>query len=94
VLQGVPIPENATGVFDVMSVRGNSTKHLGTIALVADAMQMGLLSKTVVLDATDAIDDLLDAPDTARIIVVPRNGNRGSFTRHAEEMDLRVISRR
>jgi hypothetical protein len=94
VLRGVPMPENATGVFDVMSVRDNSMKHLGTIAVIADAMRMGTMPKTVVLDATDAIDDLLDAPNPARIIVVPRNGNGGSFTLHAEEMDLRVISRR
>jgi hypothetical protein len=76
------------------SVRGSRMKYLGTIAVVADAMQMRPLSKTVVLDATDAIDDLLDAPDPARIIVVPRNGNGGSFTLHAEEIDLRMISRR
>jgi polyphenol oxidase len=92
VLRGVPVPENATGVFDIVSVRGNSMKHLGTLAVVADAMRMGTLPKTVVLDATDAIDDLVDASNPARIAVVPREGN-DSFTLRAEDMDLRVISR-
>ncbi len=95
VLRGVPIAENATGVFDVMSVRGDSMKSLGTIAVVADAMRMGTLPKTVVLDATDAIDDLLAASNPARMVVVPRNGNSsGSFVLRAEDMDVRVISRR
>jgi polyphenol oxidase len=92
VLRGVPVPENATGVFDIVSVRGGSIKHLGTIAVVADAMRMGTLPKTVVLDATDAVDDLVDASNPARITVVPRQGN-GSFTLRAEDIDLRVISR-
>jgi Common central domain of tyrosinase/Polyphenol oxidase middle domain/TAT (twin-arginine translocation) pathway signal sequence len=92
VLRGVPVPENATGVFDIMSVRGSSMKHLGTLAVVADAMRMGTLPKTVVLDATDAIDDLVDASNPARITVVPREGN-ANFTLRAEEMDVRVISR-
>jgi tyrosinase-like protein/polyphenol oxidase-like protein len=92
VLRGVPVPENATGVFDIVSVRGNSIKHLGTLAVVADAMRMGTLPKTVVLDATDAVDDLVDASNPARIAVVPREGSSG-FTLRAEDMDLRVISR-
>jgi hypothetical protein len=92
VLQGVPIPENATGVFDIVAVRGNSMKHLGIVAVVADAMRMGTLPKTVVLDATDAVDDLVDASNPARITVVPREGS-GGFTLRAEDMDLRVISR-
>jgi polyphenol oxidase len=92
VLRGVPVPENATGVFDIVSVRGNSIKHLGMLAVVADAMRMGTLPKTVVLDATDAVDDLVDASNPARIAVVPREGS-GGFTLRAEDMDLRVISR-
>ncbi|MFL6354534.1 MAG: tyrosinase family protein [Bryobacteraceae bacterium] len=92
VLRGVPMPENATGVFDIVSVRGNSMRHLGIVAVVQDAMRMGTMPKTVVLDATNAIDDLVDASDPARITVVPREGN-GSFMLRAEDMDLRVMSR-
>ncbi|MGI8962715.1 MAG: tyrosinase family protein [Bryobacteraceae bacterium] len=95
VLRGVPVPENATGVFDITSVRGSSMKHLGTVAVVADAMRMGIQPKTVVLDATDAVDDLVNASNPARITVVPRDGNSSSsFILRAEDMDLRVISRR
>jgi hypothetical protein len=94
VLREVPMPKSAMGVFDIVSVRGVSVKHLGVIAVVADAMQMGNMPKTVVLDATEAVDDLVNESNPARITVVPRNGNGGSFTLHAEEMDLRVISRR
>jgi polyphenol oxidase len=95
VLQSVPIPENATGVFDIMAVRGSSMKHLGTVAVVADAMRMGTQPKTVVLDATDAVDDLVNASNPARITVVPREGNSSSsFILRAEDIDLRVISRR
>jgi polyphenol oxidase len=92
VLQGVPIPADATGVFDVMSIRGSSMKHLGVLAVVADAMRMGTLPKTVVLDATDAVDDLFATSNPARLTIVPREGN-SSFTLQAEDVELRVITR-
>jgi hypothetical protein len=56
-------------------------------------MRMGTLPKTVVLDATEAIDDLGNESNPARITVVPRDGT-ASFTLQAEDMDVRVISRR
>jgi polyphenol oxidase len=92
ILRGVPIPENATGVFDVMSVRGSSIKHLGTLAVVADGMRMGTRPKAALLDATQAVDDLFDTSHPARLTVVPREGNN-SFTLQAEDVELRVLSR-
>jgi hypothetical protein len=91
VLQGVTVPENAMGAFDIMSVRGNRMTHLGVLAIVGDAMRMSPLPRTVVLDATDAVDDLLDASSPARITLVPREGN-GSFPLKAEDVEVRVLS--
>jgi hypothetical protein len=91
VLRGVTVPENATGAFDIMSVRGGRLKHLGVLAIVGDAMRMSPLPRTVVLDATDAVDDLFDTSNPARITLVPRQGN-SSFTLRAEEAELRVVS--
>jgi polyphenol oxidase len=93
VLTGVTVPENAIGVFDIMSVRGSRTAHLGLLAIVADTMRMTPLPRTVVLDATDAAHDLLDTSNPARITLVPREGN-GSFTLQAEDAELRVVSQR
>jgi polyphenol oxidase len=92
VLRDVPVPEDATGVFDIMSARGSRRKYLGTLAVVADSMRMGTVSETVVLDATEAAEDLLDTPNPARLTLVPREGNR-SFVLHAQDVELRVISR-
>jgi polyphenol oxidase len=92
VLRGVTVPENATGAFDIMSVRGSRMTHLGVLAIVGDAMRMSPLPRTVVLDATDAVDDLLDTSNPARITLVPREGN-SSFTLKAEDAELRVVSR-
>ncbi|MGI8959010.1 MAG: tyrosinase family protein [Bryobacteraceae bacterium] len=93
VLRGVTVPENATGVFDIMSAQGSRMKHLGTLAVVGDAMRMSPLPRTVVLDATDAADDLLDTSNPARITLVPRQGN-GSFELKPQDIELRVVSRR
>jgi hypothetical protein len=92
VLHGVTVPENATGVFDIMSAHGSRMKYLGTLAVVADAMGMGTLPKTVVLDATDGVDDLFDTSNAARLTLVPREGN-SSFTLQAEDVEIRVITR-
>jgi hypothetical protein len=89
VLTGVTVPDNATGVFDIMSVRGSRTTHLGLLAIVADTMRMTPLPRTVVLDATDAARDLLDTSNPARITLVPREGSAG-FTLQAEDAELRV----
>jgi hypothetical protein len=62
------------------------------LAVVEDAMRMGTLPKTVVLDATDAVDDLFDTSNPARLTIVPREGN-SSFTLEAEDIDIRVITR-
>lgn len=86
------MPENAIGVFDIMSARNGGMRHLGTLAIVADAMRMSPLRRTVVLDATEAADDLLDTSKPARITLVPRQGN-DSFTLKAQDLELRVLSR-
>jgi len=91
VLRGVTVPENQMGVFDIMSVDGSRMKYLGTLAIVGDAMRMSPLPRTVVLDATEAADDLLDTSDPARITLVPREGN-GSFMLKAEDIELRLVS--
>ncbi|MGI9073377.1 MAG: tyrosinase family protein [Bryobacteraceae bacterium] len=93
VLRGVTVPEDATGVFDILSARGSRKKHLGTVAVVADSMRMGTLVETVVLDATDAVEDLFDSSSPARLTLVPREGNR-SFILRTQDAELRVISRR
>ncbi|MFL6352862.1 MAG: tyrosinase family protein [Bryobacteraceae bacterium] len=93
VLRGVTVPDDATGVFDIVSARGNRKKYLGTLAVVADAMRMGTSAQTVVLDATEAVEDLLDTPESARITVVPRDAN-GRFSLPAQNVELRIISRR
>jgi hypothetical protein len=87
ILRDVTLPENAMGVFDVMSARGGM-KYLGTLAVVADVMRP--MPKTVVLDATEAAADLLDTSNPARIILVPREGN-GRLTFKAEDLELRVL---
>jgi hypothetical protein len=87
ILRDVTLPENAIGVFDVMSARGGM-KYLGTLAIVADVMRP--MPKTVVLDATEAAADLLDTSNPARIILVPREGN-ARFTFKAEDLELRVL---
>jgi hypothetical protein len=93
VLRGVTVPEDASGVFDIMSARGSSMKHLGTLAVVADSMRMNMVPETVVLDATNAVEDLLDASNPARITLVPRQGN-SSFVLKPQDVELRVVSRR
>jgi polyphenol oxidase len=92
VLRDVPVPEEVTGVFDIMSARGSRKKHLGTLAVVADSMRMGTLSETVVLDATYAVDDLFNTSNPARLTLVPREGNR-SFILQAQDVELLLISR-
>jgi hypothetical protein len=92
VLRGVTLPEDATGVFDVMSVRGSSMKPLGIVAIVGDAMRMSALPRTVVLDATDALDDLFDTSNPARLTLVRREGN-GSLLLQTEDIDIRLVSR-
>jgi tyrosinase-like protein/polyphenol oxidase-like protein len=92
VLRGVTVPENATGVFDIMSVRGSRIKHLGMLAVVADTMRMGTWPQTVVLDATDAVEDLFDTSNPARLMLVSRQGNN-TFVLKPEDVELRVISR-
>ncbi len=92
-LRGVPIPEDATGVFDVMSVRASSMKHLGTLAVVVDGMGMGTMPKSVLLDATEAVSDLFDASNPATLTIVPREGN-STFPLQAEDVEVRVVSRR
>jgi hypothetical protein len=92
VLRGVTLPENAEGVFDVMSIRGSSMKHLGIVAIVGDAMRMSPLPRTVLLDATEAVEDLFNSSNPAKLALVPREGN-SAFTLQAEDVDLRVVSR-
>jgi hypothetical protein len=86
------VPEEVTGVFDIVSARGSRKKHLGTLAVVADSMRTGTLSETVVLDATYAVDDLFNTSNPARLILVPREGNR-SFILQAQDVELLLISR-
>ena len=93
VLHDVVVPEDATGAFDIVAARRGRMKHLGTLAVVADPMRMGTLSQTVVLDATDAVEDLFDSSDPAALMLVPRHGS-GSFVLRPQDMELRVISRR
>jgi len=93
VLRGVKIPENATGVFDIMSAHGSRLRYLGTLAVVGNTMRMGTLPKTVVLDATEALQDLFDTASPGMLIIVPREGN-DSFTLKAEDAELRVITPR
>jgi hypothetical protein len=77
VLQGVEIPPNANGVFEVLAVRGDRRIRLGSIGIVPHgeqghhAKQRGL--QTVVLDITTAANDLLakDKPATLRVIARP-----------------------
>ncbi len=78
--------------FDVMSVRGSSRKYLGVVAIVSDTMSMSPLPRTVVLDATDAVDDLFDTSNPARLTLVAREGN-GSFLLQTQDMDIRLVSR-
>jgi hypothetical protein len=92
VLRGVTLPEAATGVFDVMSVRGSSRKYLGIVAIVSDTMSMSPLPRTVVLDATDAVDDLFDTSNPARLTLVAREGN-GNFLLQTQDIDIRLVSR-
>jgi Common central domain of tyrosinase/Polyphenol oxidase middle domain len=83
VLQGVAIPPNATGVFEVLSVRGDRRIHLGSIGIVphgdgaGHAKGRGL--QTVVLDITSAANDLLakDKPATLRVIARPPEQKTG-----------------
>ena len=60
VLQGVPVPPNAAGVFEVLAVRGERRMQLGSFAIVEHgegrhAKQHGL--QTVVLDITQAAEN-------------------------------------
>jgi Common central domain of tyrosinase/Polyphenol oxidase middle domain len=76
VLQGVPVPANASGVFEIVAVRGERRIHLGSMGIVEHGegrheKQHGL--QTVVLDITKAAPELLakQKPATLRVIRRP-----------------------
>jgi polyphenol oxidase len=95
VLQGVPVPPNASGVFEVLSVRGERRIHLGSIGIVEHGegrhmKQHGL--QTVVLDITQAAGDLLakEKPATLRVIRRPaeqKPGIAAEITRPGQKLE-------
>ena len=95
VLQGVPVPPNATGVFEVLAVRGERRMHLGSIGIVPhgenrQGKQHGL--QTVVLDITRAAPELLakDKPATLRVVRRPpeqKPGIAGEILRPGQKLE-------
>ena len=95
VLQGVPIPADATGVFEILAVRGERRIPLGSIGIVENgggrhAKQHGL--QTVVLDITQAAGDLLakQKPATLRVVRRPaeqKPGIAAEITRPGQKLE-------
>lgn len=91
VLRGVTLPEDMVGAYDVVSVHGNSVKHLGSVAVVGHDMHMHTRKLAVVLDATEALEDLFDSSKPAFITLVARQGG-ARVPLNAEDIELRVLS--
>ena len=66
---------------------------LSKVSPVYPALAMSArIQGAVVLDATDAVDDLFATSNPARLTLVPREGT-SSFMLQAEDIEIRVISR-
>ena len=95
VLQGVPVPPNATGTFEVLAVRGERRIALGSMSVVPhgegrQGKQHGL--QTVVLDITHAAGDLLakEKPATLRVVRRPaeqKPGIAGEILRPGQKLE-------
>lgn len=82
VLHGVSVPPSASGVFEILAVRGERRTHLGSIGIVEHGetrhtKQHGL--QTVVLDITQAAGELLakEKPATLRVVRRPAEQKPG-----------------
>jgi hypothetical protein len=91
VLQGVEIPDGATGTFEVFAMHGEQKMLLGSFGVVGETgMEMREAHyMTVLLDATKALPALAakEAPATLRLV-----GRRGAkaFKLRAKSAELRI----
>ncbi|MDQ6764773.1 MAG: tyrosinase family protein [Verrucomicrobiota bacterium] len=85
VLQGVSVPANATGIFEVLSVRNERRLHLGSFSIVPHSGGGTHQSlQTVVLDIGEAAGDLLARENPAALRVVRRSPEREGYKDEAE----------
>ena len=90
VLLDVAFPSNTFGNFDVLAVRGDRKTYLGSLGFVHETeMKMKERMGTVILDATNAVGDLVAADNPASIHVVARMG-KTSFVLRAKSAQLRL----
>lgn len=90
VLQGVTVPAGVSGNFDIVAVRADRKMQLGSFGIIHESHMMQKTgAATVILDATNAISDLIAEKEPASLHVVPRQGEKG-FTLQAKSAQFRV----
>jgi len=100
VLQGVVVPANIAGVFEVFAVREQRSTPLGTLSLIGDT-EAGMRERrpmTLVLDISRALEDLFTKEKPASLHVRRRGEQRPgitalrepTFTLKAERAEIRM----
>jgi hypothetical protein len=90
VLQGVTVPAAVSGNFDIVAVRADRKMQLGSFGIIHDSHIMQKTgTATVILDATNAVADLVAEKEPASLHVVSRRGEKG-FTLQAKSAQFRV----
>lgn len=93
VLEGVQIPAEFVGNFDIFAVKGDRRILLGTIGLMSEVGHgMERAPQTIALDVTEAAADLLATSNPASIRVVPRDGGK-AFPLKAAKAEIRMQRR-